>query len=1278
MTTVLNFMSLKTRIQKINLSLISSLLMIIISFASFEAHSTTYYLQSGSPHTLANWNTSAGGGGFTPISFIVIGDVFIIDDDAATLTGNWTLGAGVNLQISSGASLDLGNKSITVGGTTSVAGTFSDGSNAGSNTFTGKLTVTGTFSPTGGSDYTFSNGITNNGGTLSIAGTGTITFNTNNQDLDGTAAISFGTGSSIVVTGITVTNKNTASVSMLRTNAGALSGTGNWTQGAGSTLNYYSQTLTLAGTKDFSTNANTMDYARVGGAQTIISTTYKTLKVSGGGATKTLAGAITVTNLDINTNSTILASDVYQITGNASGTFTMSGTSSLTLGNTGNTTDVLFPTNFVVGNITLSAGTVYYQNSSTQTVSPIPTYNNLTISTGGTKTVTSGATALSVNGTLTISAGTLNLGTTVTSMTVAGAASVTGTLNLSTVLTSATFSSTLAVAGTFTYNGTSTKTVSVTGNLSGAGTIDMSGGSLLHNLNLSGTSNTLTTLTTAAVASTVNYNALGSQSVISSPNYRNLTISGSGSKTLPMGAGVGVGGALSVTSGVTLNVVGAFTFAVSGNSTIAGTLAPTGTTAIISLQNLDLSGGQIGNGVTGTINILGNLTMPTGDGIINRSTVTVTGTTTVATGRNLTLNNSTGVKTFIGAISVQGTGTWTSTTLNTAASLDVRGGISNANTFTAGGITFSTNNQNISGAGTYTFANPASISGAITVTNQCTNAAGITFTSTLDGTNAASTWEQDNGSVVIFSNATRPFATNGVLDAYTAAETNTVYYSGASNAVYGGSNEYYDLTLNGSGTATLATASTIRGTLTLQSAIWNNTAAMLTMGTGSTIVRTPNGSLSNVPTFAGTVNVVYSGTGNVTTGKEMPVSTTVLNNLTINITPGASPEVVLNAAATVGGTLTLTSGIMQTTSANILTIANGGSATIGSTTSFINGPMISILASTTPTTLNFPIGKSTEYRPAVLSVTHSNATSVSYTAEMMPSDAEALGYTSPAATTSISAQRYWDISRTSVANLTTATVRLYYSTAGTNDKVTDYANLEVLTNNVSSSTIWTSIGGTATANGTGSILSSGFTSSFGKFTFGNKTGGTNALPINLVSFTAAPNMNKVNLKWTTATETNNDYFTIERSKNGIDFETVKNIAGAGNSTAMLVYSDLDAHPYEGISYYRLRQTDFDRKFSYSNIIAVEFKDNITTNFNIFPNPNDGDNLNFSISSEKDDEVLVVVYDVTGRIAYSKIVITNIDGENVFAVDLSNKLYQGVYTVTATSKQNIYSKRLIIK
>lgn len=99
----------------------------------------------------------------------------------------------------------------------------------------------------------------------------------------------------------------------------------------------------------------------------------------------------------------------------------------------------------------------------------------------------------------------------------------------------------------------------------------------------------------------------------------------------------------------------------------------------------------------------------------------------------------------------------------------------------------------------------------------------------------------------------------------------------------------------------------------------------------------------------------------------------------------------------------------------------------------------------------------------------------------------------------------------------------------------------------------------------------------------------NPLPIELVSFSAEPGTGYVKLDWTTATETNNDHFTIERTRDGVSYERVAEVAGAGNSTSLRAYTAIDKDPYTGTSYYRLKQTDYDGKFEYSPLVSIDYE-----------------------------------------------------------------------------------------
>jgi hypothetical protein len=101
------------------------------------------------------------------------------------------------------------------------------------------------------------------------------------------------------------------------------------------------------------------------------------------------------------------------------------------------------------------------------------------------------------------------------------------------------------------------------------------------------------------------------------------------------------------------------------------------------------------------------------------------------------------------------------------------------------------------------------------------------------------------------------------------------------------------------------------------------------------------------------------------------------------------------------------------------------------------------------------------------------------------------------------------------------------------------------------------------------------------------------LPIILVDFTAISTENGVEISWTTASEINNDFFLLERSFDGITWVAIAKIKGCGTSSYMQEYEFFDTHSKYLTHYYRLKQTDYDGKYTYSNIISatIYFQEN---------------------------------------------------------------------------------------
>ncbi|MBI5540251.1 MAG: T9SS type A sorting domain-containing protein [Bacteroidia bacterium] len=224
--------------------------------------------------------------------------------------------------------------------------------------------------------------------------------------------------------------------------------------------------------------------------------------------------------------------------------------------------------------------------------------------------------------------------------------------------------------------------------------------------------------------------------------------------------------------------------------------------------------------------------------------------------------------------------------------------------------------------------------------------------------------------------------------------------------------------------------------------------------------------------------------------------------------------------------------------------------------------------------------------------------------------------------------------------------------------------------------------------GSGSITASSFTGPGETFGFTNSTIPTNttvsngSLPIEIASFTSLVENGVVKIDWATSTEINNDFFTIERSKNGVDFEEIEKIKGQGNSNTLTNYNFIDSNPLHGNSYYRLRQTDFDGKSTLSDLISVNLSkiEKLPLTFEVFPNPitkNENSNINIT-AFEPETEVLVVVRNLLGQELYSKVLITDFSGNSISAIDLENNLPAGTYIIIGTSLNQTFNKYLIIK
>ncbi len=186
----------------------------------------------------------------------------------------------------------------------------------------------------------------------------------------------------------------------------------------------------------------------------------------------------------------------------------------------------------------------------------------------------------------------------------------------------------------------------------------------------------------------------------------------------------------------------------------------------------------------------------------------------------------------------------------------------------------------------------------------------------------------------------------------------------------------------------------------------------------------------------------------------------------------------------------------------------------------------------------------------------------------------------------------------------------------------------------------------------------------------NSLGNPNALPIRLLSFDARVEQSVVKMEWITASEENNHYFTIQRSIDGSKFDSIGTVAGAGNSFAVLNYSFTDASPLTGNTYYRLKQTDYDRTVSYSKIVSVSYQG--SPSIKIYPNPSESGIFEIYFT---DGSYQVYVLNSVGSLVKQETFSVQADHTNKLLMDLST-FPRGIYIVYVYSANQPYTFRLV--
>lgn len=185
------------------------------------------------------------------------------------------------------------------------------------------------------------------------------------------------------------------------------------------------------------------------------------------------------------------------------------------------------------------------------------------------------------------------------------------------------------------------------------------------------------------------------------------------------------------------------------------------------------------------------------------------------------------------------------------------------------------------------------------------------------------------------------------------------------------------------------------------------------------------------------------------------------------------------------------------------------------------------------------------------------------------------------------------------------------------------------------------------------------------------------LPVELLNFSASWGDNQVDLAWTTASETNNDRFEVERAYSPGLTETILIVPGAGNSNRVLSYKAHDEEPLNGTSYYRLKQVDINDSYAYSSWVKV-VSPKASGTINVFPNPVVEDKVLVNLTGAWVDRFKdIKITDVRGVTREAAIKIRDLLNGKQFEIGTLN-LEPGIYLISISTDSDFLTRSFIIR
>ena len=536
-----------------------------------------------------------------------------------------------------------------------------------------------------------------------------------------------------------------------------------------------------------------------------------------------------------------------------------------------------------------------------------------------------------------------------------------------------------------------------------------------------------------------------------------------------------------------------------------------------------------------------------------------------------------------------------------------------------------------------------------------TNNGSISLSNNLTALNGSDQWiNAPNSSLTVGGS----LLSSGLLNA--TGSGNTVNYNGtgAQTVKLPDGSQYHNLVISNSSSALLAGNTIIQGDLSI-----TGTAQLDVTANGYNINLGGNWNSAS-----GNADPFVERDGQLTlngAGAQTITNTTNQSfyDLTIN-KPSGGVVIDGDNDLIVTHHLNMTKGILRPDDSEIIEISAGASAS-SNAGAYVAGRVRKI----GNTAFVFPIGSAARYARLGISAPTMSSTFEADYLQTAYTNTDSVGTMN-----NVSTKEHWNLDR--IAGVGNCQATLYWE-SGTFSGIDDLSSGDLVVAHWNSTTQkWEDVGGSYTGIVSAGSVTSGVLSSFSPFTFGSKGAPDNPLPVELNRFQAQKIQEAVELSWTTASETNNDYFSVERSADGLSYQEIGRVTGAGNSHELKVYQWRDDDPSPAMNYYRLKQVDFKGTFAYSEVRVINFSSEGEVLADVFPNPAVNQRFNISMRGDQEREVLLVLYNSAGQETYSKAVVQSV-GTTLVAVELKRDVPPGIYIIVGSSDQELFRRRIIL-